>query len=52
VPAAFAFMMLGSTPRGDAYTARELGEQGRAAGFREVRVDALLPSPESLVTFA
>jgi SAM-dependent methyltransferase len=52
VPAAFAFMMLGSTPRGDAYTAREFGELGRAAGFREVRVDALLPSPESLVTFA
>lgn len=51
-PAAFAFMMLGATPRGDVYTAREFAELGREAGFREVRVEPLLPSPESLIAFA
>ncbi|SEF11426.1 Ubiquinone/menaquinone biosynthesis C-methylase UbiE [Rhizobiales bacterium GAS191] len=47
--AMFSFMMLGSTPRGDAYTARELEEMGRKAGFPRVAVKALLPSPMSLV---
>ena len=50
-PAMFAFMMLGSTPSGDAYTAREFEDMGRAAGFERVRVDPLPPSPQSLVTF-
>jgi ubiquinone/menaquinone biosynthesis C-methylase UbiE len=50
-PAMFAFMMLGSTPSGDAYTAREFEQMGRAAGFERVRVDPLPPSPQSLVTF-
>jgi len=47
----FAFMMLGSTPSGDAYTAREFEEMGRAAGFEQVKVDSLPPSPQTLVTF-
>jgi hypothetical protein len=50
-PAMFAFMMLGSTPSGDAYTAREFEQMGRAAGFERVRVDPLPPTPQSLVTF-
>lgn len=49
--AAFSFMMLGSTPRGDAYTAHELEEMGRDAGFSKMRVAPLPPSPESLVVF-
>ena len=43
--------MLGSTPSGDAYTAREFEAMGRAAGFAQVRVEALPPTPQSLVTF-
>jgi CheY-like chemotaxis protein len=50
-PAMFAVMMLGSTPSGDAYAAREFEEMGRAAGFARIRVDPLPPSPQSLVTF-
>ncbi|HZI76678.1 MAG TPA: methyltransferase [Gemmatimonadales bacterium] len=50
-PAMFAFMMLGSTPSGDAYTAREFDDMGRAAGFERVKVDPLPPTPQSLVTF-
>jgi ubiquinone/menaquinone biosynthesis C-methylase UbiE len=51
-PAMFSFMMLGSTPSGDAYTAREFEEMGEAAEFREVSLTALPPSPETLVRFA
>lgn len=50
-PAMFSFMMLGSTPKGDAYTAREYTEMGRSAGFSDVTVRALQPSPQSLITF-
>jgi len=49
--AMFAFAMLGSTPSGDAYTAREFERMGRAAGFAQVGVEALPPTPQSLVTF-
>src|SRR4051812_37855672 len=49
--AMFAFAMLGSMPSGDAYTAREFETMGRAAGFARVRVEALPPTPQSLVTF-
>lgn len=51
-PAMFAFMMLGSTPHGDAYTARELAEMGAEAGLGKVDVEPVPPTPESLVTFA
>jgi ubiquinone/menaquinone biosynthesis C-methylase UbiE len=50
-PAMFAFQMLGSTPRGDAYTAREFEEMGRAAGFERVIAKPLPPTPQSLVLF-
>jgi 2-polyprenyl-3-methyl-5-hydroxy-6-metoxy-1,4-benzoquinol methylase len=50
-PAMFAFQMLASTPQGDAYTAREFEEMGRAAGFRKVTAKRLPPTPQSLVLF-
>lgn len=49
--AMFAFQMLGSTPQGDAYTAREFEDMGRAAGFGKVIAKPLLPTPQSLVLF-
>src|ERR1700758_1379280 len=49
--AAFSFVMLASTPRGDAYTAPEFEEMGREAGFSTVSVAPLPPSPQSLVVF-
>ena len=50
-PAMFAFQMLGSTPQGDAYTAREFEEMGRAAGFGRVIAKPLTPTPQSLILF-
>jgi 2-polyprenyl-3-methyl-5-hydroxy-6-metoxy-1,4-benzoquinol methylase len=50
-PAMFSFMMLGSTPHGDAYTAHQFDGLGRAAGFRATAVKVLPPSPMSLVSF-
>ncbi len=50
-PAVFAFVMLGSTPSGDAYTERELEEMGRAAGFARVSFRPLPPTPHTFVTF-
>jgi hypothetical protein len=41
--------MLGSTPQGEAYTAREFEDMGRSAGFENVTVKALPPSPQSLI---
>ena len=51
-PAMFSFMMLGSTPRGDAYTEREFEQMGRAAGFQEVSFASLPPTPQTVVKFA
>jgi ubiquinone/menaquinone biosynthesis C-methylase UbiE len=50
-PAMFPFVMLGTTPRGDAYTAREYEEMGRAAGFETITISPVLPTPESFITF-
>ncbi|MCX5521038.1 class I SAM-dependent methyltransferase [Kaistia defluvii] len=50
-PAAFALVMLATTPQGDAYTASGLGEIARAAGFSGVSVRPLAHSPASLVLF-
>ena len=50
-PAMFAFVMLGTTPRGDAYTAREYEEMGRAAGFETITISPVPPTPESFITF-
>lgn len=51
IPAMFAFWMLATTPRGDAYTAHELNEMARKAGFRGATTRPLAPAPESLVIF-
>ncbi len=51
IPAMFAFQMLATTPGGDAYTARELEEMARKAGFRSVMTRQLAPAPESLIVF-
>lgn len=50
-PAMFAFQMLGSTPQGGAYTAREFEEMGRAAGSGKVIAKPLPPTPQSLILF-
>ena len=49
--AMFAFQMLGSTPQGEAYTAREFEHMGRAAGFASMITNPLPPSPQSLLLF-
>jgi hypothetical protein len=51
IPAMFAYMMLGSTPSGDAYTARDFENMGRQAGFTRTRFKTAEPSPETLVWF-
>ena len=50
-PAMFSFQMLGSTPRGEAYTAREFEDMGREAGFGRATVTSLPPTPQSLILF-
>jgi len=49
--AMFAFQMLGSTPHGEAYTAREFEDMGRAAGFASVIAKPLPPTPQSFILF-
>ncbi len=48
-PAAFAMVMLATTPKGDAYTERELADMARSAGFQEFVSRRLPPSPASLI---
>lgn len=50
-PAMFAFQMLGSAPQGDAYTAREFEDMGRAAGFGKVIAKPLPPTPQTVILF-
>jgi len=50
-PAAFAFVMLATTPKGDAWTAQELQEMGRAAGFVDSMLRPLPPSPQTMIVF-
>jgi hypothetical protein len=50
-PAAFALVMLATTPKGDAWTARELQEMGRSAGFGDSVVQPLPPSPQTMIVF-
>jgi hypothetical protein len=50
-PAAFAYVMLTTTPRGDAYTEEDYAGMARAAGFSGVTVSAMTPLPQSLVEF-
>ncbi len=49
--AAFAFVMLATTPKGDAWTARELQEMERSAGFGDSVVQPLPPSPQTMIVF-
>lgn len=49
VPATFSMMMLGGTPRGDAYTFPELREMFRNAGFSGSEIHPLPPSPEHVI---
>jgi SAM-dependent methyltransferase len=44
--AAFSLTMLATTPHGDAYTHREYTEMFRAAGFGELSLADLAPSPQ------
>lgn len=50
-PAVFAFLMLATTPEGDAYTAGEYEEMARKAGFIPVNATRLLPTPVTLLEF-
>jgi ubiquinone/menaquinone biosynthesis C-methylase UbiE len=49
--ATFAFLMLATTPGGDAYTLSELDEIAKAAGFRWATGRPLRPTPQWLVMF-
>ncbi len=49
MPAMFAFWMLASTPSGDAYTASELTEMARNAGFKTATTRPLAPTPQTLI---
>jgi hypothetical protein len=47
----FAYMMLGSTPSGDAYTASDFESMGRQTGFARMLFKPADPTPETLVWF-
>ena len=49
--AMFAFLMLATTPGGDACTLSELDEIAKAAGFRRATARPLRPTPQSLIMF-
>lgn len=49
IPATFSLMMLGTTPRGDAYTFRELESMFANAGFSRSELHVLPPGAQSLV---
>ncbi len=49
--AMFAFLMLATTPGGDAFTLSEYDEFARAAGFRRATARPLRPTPQSLIMF-
>lgn len=49
MPATFAFIMLATTPAGDAYTHRDLERMFRAAGFAATQAHKLLPTPQTLI---
>lgn len=50
-PAAFSFLMLATTPTGHAYSARQVADLARAAGFAGVDIEPLPPSPHSILWF-
>jgi ubiquinone/menaquinone biosynthesis C-methylase UbiE len=47
--AAFSLTMLGSTPKGDAYSFAELDQMFRAAGFGASQMQSLEPTPQRLI---
>ncbi|MFO1058508.1 MAG: methyltransferase [Dongiaceae bacterium] len=49
--ARFAFMMLASTPKGDAYTEREYLAMGQAAGLGALRMQRVPQSIEALLVW-
>jgi precorrin-6B methylase 2 len=51
-PATFAYMMLGGTPHGDAYTLAEFEAMGTAAGFTSMSSQPLPPSPQTMIVFS
>ena len=51
MPAIFSFMMLATTPKGQAYTAREYAAMAREAGYKGATATALPPTPQSMVRF-
>ena len=50
-PAAFAFLMLATTPNGDAYTDADYERMAEAAGLTLVDSCNLLPTPQTLLQF-
>jgi hypothetical protein len=46
--AMFSLMMLGSTPKGDAYTFREFEEMFSRAGFSRSELHQLPPTPQQV----
>ena len=48
---AFAFLMLATTPNGDAYTGTEYETMAAAAGLTLVDLMQLLPTPQTLLHF-
>lgn len=51
LPATFAFVMLATTPHGDAHTIEDYDLIARAAGFRGATARALSPTASTLVVF-
>jgi len=49
IQAMFALFMLATTPSGDAYTAPELEQMGKSAGFQTTMSRVLVPTPHTLV---
>jgi len=49
--AAFAFLMLATTPKGDAYTCAEYETMAKAAGLTLIDSMRLLPTPQTLLEF-
>jgi ubiquinone/menaquinone biosynthesis C-methylase UbiE len=49
LPATFAFMMLGTTPSGDAYTASEYAAMFREAGFSTCEARPMPPTPHQAI---
>jgi hypothetical protein len=47
----FAFLMLATTPGGDAWTLSDLDKMAKTAGFLGATARPLRPTPQSLIMF-